>query len=88
MESRWKTTDPMTKTDSSMNTNASRRKTMNPVIDELEMIYADMDERLIVLKQQLQSTVSMSRAGRIVDEYREIKGRMERIAQAIEEASK
>jgi hypothetical protein len=61
---------------------------MNPVIDELEMIYADMDERLIVLKQQLQSTVSMSRAGRIVDEYREIKGRMERIAQAIEEASK
>jgi hypothetical protein len=78
----------MTKTDSSMNTNASRRKTMNPVIDELEMIYADMDERLIVLKQQLQSTVSMGRAGRIVDEYREIKGRMERIAQAIEEASR
>jgi len=61
---------------------------MNPVIDELEMIYADMDERLIVLKQQLQSTVSIDMAGRIVDEYREIKGRMERIAQAIEEASK
>jgi len=60
---------------------------MNPVIDELEMIYADMDERLIVLKQQLQSTVSMGRAGRIVDEYREIKGRMERIAQAIQETS-
>jgi len=46
-----------------------------------------MDERLIVLKQQLQSTVSMGKAGRIVDEYREIKGRMERIAQAINEAS-